>query len=147
VFAFYLDTRLIRTVTLVRRFQVGPAALIYLRCIGLHPAPDATGVKGNASFQQKFGDVLVGQRVAEVPRTHSRITSPGKWRPLNGLVKAIGMDFLRYQIPFQISQRNPRNRPEPGNPRALLGRRRENLLVQKFNLAARVHVVGEVVGD
>jgi hypothetical protein len=26
-------------------------------------------------------------------RTHSRITSPGKWRPLNGWVGVIGMDF------------------------------------------------------
>src|SRR5262249_46356520 len=26
-------------------------------------------------------------------RTHCRITSPGKWRPLNGLVAVIGMNF------------------------------------------------------
>jgi hypothetical protein len=72
----------------------------------LHPAPDATGVNGNAPFQQNFGDVLVGQRVAEVPANAQQDHFTGKWRPLNGLVEVIGMDFLRYQIPFQISQRN-----------------------------------------
>src|SRR5687768_10921479 len=39
--------------------------------------------------------------------TASRITSPGYWRPLNGLVGVIGMDFLPYQSRTQPSQRNP----------------------------------------
>src|SRR5215212_8446286 len=39
-------------------------------------------------------------------RTASRITSPGYWRPLNGFVGVIGMEFLPYQSGARTSQRN-----------------------------------------
>src|SRR5262249_39760019 len=39
-------------------------------------------------------------------RTHSRITSPGKWRHLKGLVAVIGIRFLPYQTSHRFSQGN-----------------------------------------
>jgi hypothetical protein len=36
------------------------------------------------------------------------ITSPGNWRPLNGLVGVIGMEFYPTRILCQTSQWNPR---------------------------------------
>src|SRR5215831_10385544 len=43
-------------------------------------------------------------------RTHTRITSPGKWRPLNGLLEVIGMDFYPTKPHHQ-----PRNGTQTGD--------------------------------
>jgi hypothetical protein len=40
------------------------AALVQLGSIGLYPAPDATGFHLQAAFRQKFGDVLIGERIS-----------------------------------------------------------------------------------
>jgi hypothetical protein len=40
------------------------AAFVQLGCVGLHPAPDATGVHFHAAFLKKFSDVLVGEGIA-----------------------------------------------------------------------------------
>src|ERR1700680_2546642 len=39
-------------------------------------------------------------------RTHRTITSPGNWRPLNGLVGVIGMDFYPTRLASPTSQWN-----------------------------------------
>jgi hypothetical protein len=75
------------------------AAFVQLVCIGLHPAPNATGIHLDTTFGQQFGDVLVGERLLQIPATHKTITSPGCWRPLNGLCKLIGMEFYPIRMP------------------------------------------------
>src|SRR5271169_2890042 len=45
-------------------------------------------------------------------RTHKAITSPGCWRPLNGLCKLIGMEFYPIRMPA------PKFATEPDGPRA-----------------------------
>ena len=52
---------LVGTVALVGGFQIWAAALVQLRRIGLHPAPDAAGVHFDAAFRQKFSDMFVAQ--------------------------------------------------------------------------------------
>jgi hypothetical protein len=47
--------------------EMWPAALIQLGGIDLHPTPDATGVDLNTTFRQEFGNVLVSERVSQVP--------------------------------------------------------------------------------
>src|SRR5215813_11011158 len=71
---------LVRAVAFVRRLQMWAAAFVELGCVGLHPAPDAPGIRLHAAFRQEFSDVFVGDcgRTQESPR-------PGRWRPLNGL--------------------------------------------------------------
>jgi hypothetical protein len=64
VFAFNLYIGLVRAVTFVRRLQMWAAAFIQLRCVGLHPAPDATRIHLHAAFRQKFSDVFVGEGIA-----------------------------------------------------------------------------------
>ena len=63
-------------------------------------ALDGVAVKVFAfGYAELSEDVLVGERISQVP-THARmITSPGNCRPLNGLLGVIGMEFLRYQTP------------------------------------------------
>jgi hypothetical protein len=63
-----------------------------IRRIALHPAPDATGVHGNAAFRQKLRDVFVGERISQVSPHAQNDHLAGNWRPLNGLVAVIGMD-------------------------------------------------------
>jgi hypothetical protein len=43
---------------------MGPAAFVQLGRMGLHPAPDAGGMNGDAAFRQKFGNVFVGRRIS-----------------------------------------------------------------------------------
>src|SRR5215813_15632902 len=47
----------------------------------------------HAAFRQNLGDVLVANGYRRYQRTHRTITSPGYWRPLNGLVGVIGMSL------------------------------------------------------
>src|SRR5438270_189141 len=67
VLALHLYIRLVGAPASIHRFQVRPAAPIQLGRIGLHPAPNAAGVHLNTAFGQKFGDVSVSQRIAQVP--------------------------------------------------------------------------------
>src|SRR5260370_11995885 len=43
------------------------AAFVQFGCIGLHPAPNAAGIHLDTTFGQQFGDVLVGERIPEIP--------------------------------------------------------------------------------
>jgi hypothetical protein len=63
----------------------------------LHPAPNKTWVHFHAAFGQKFGNVFVRQGTSQVPADAQPITSPGKWRPLNGFVGLIAHQLLPYQ--------------------------------------------------
>jgi hypothetical protein len=75
------------------------AAFVQLGCIGLHPAPNAAGIHPDTTFGQQFGDVLVGERIPEIPAHAQTITSPGCERPLNGLCELIGMEFYPIRMP------------------------------------------------
>src|SRR5215469_10247971 len=44
-----------------------PAASVQLRSIGLDPAPDATGIHLDTALGQELRDVLVGQRIPQIP--------------------------------------------------------------------------------
>jgi hypothetical protein len=58
-----------------------------------HPAPNTARIHLDTTFGHQLGDVLVGERIPGTPATHKTITSPGYWRPLNGLCGLIGMEF------------------------------------------------------
>ena len=55
------------TVALVGRLQIRAAAFVQLGRVRLYPPPDAAGVNFDPAFRQEFGDVLVGNRVSEIP--------------------------------------------------------------------------------
>ena len=44
-----------------------PAAFVQFGCVGLDPAPDTTWIYDHAAFCQKLGNVLIGERISEVP--------------------------------------------------------------------------------
>jgi hypothetical protein len=46
---------------------MGAAAPVQFGGIDLHPPPDATGVHLDATFRQQLGNVLVGERISQVP--------------------------------------------------------------------------------
>src|SRR6516164_1101266 len=83
-----------------------PAAFVDFRCISLDPAPDTTGVHWDAAFGHQLGHVFISQGVWEVPTDACTITSPGKWRPQQGLVAVIGMPFHGTRRRPPISQQN-----------------------------------------
>src|SRR5579864_4785556 len=66
IFVFTLDLYigLVGAVAFIGGFQMGTAPFVQLRCISLHPAPDASGVNGDAAFHQKLGNVLIGQGIS-----------------------------------------------------------------------------------
>jgi hypothetical protein len=70
ILTFDLDVGLIDPIALIDRLQIRTAAFVQLGCIRLHPTPNATGVYLYATFGHQLGDVLVGQRVLEIP-THA----------------------------------------------------------------------------
>src|SRR5215467_12745160 len=70
VFSFDLYIGLVGAVAFVRRLQMRAAAFVQLRRVGLHPAPDATGVHFHAALRQKFSDVLVGSPPPSVDICH-----------------------------------------------------------------------------
>src|SRR5215831_17864308 len=67
VLTFCLYICFVSAVTFVRGLQMWPAAFVQFGCVGLDPAPDATWIHLHTAFRQKFGHVLVGQGISEVP--------------------------------------------------------------------------------
>jgi len=43
------------------------AAFVQFGCVCLHPAPNTTGIHLDTAFGQQLGDVLLGERIPEVP--------------------------------------------------------------------------------
>src|SRR5260370_37069108 len=54
-------------------------------------------------------------------RTHKTITSPGYWRPLNGLCGLIGMDFYPIRLPAPKFATEPRVPPAEAIHRGYTG--------------------------
>ena len=94
------DIGLVGAVALVRRFQMWPAALIQLRRIRLYPAPDATGIHGNAAFQQKFGDVLVRERVSQIPADAKQDHLTGEMAPFERIRRGDWHGLFTLPDPF-----------------------------------------------
>src|SRR3982074_1992997 len=47
------------------------AAFVQRRCVCLHPAPNAAGIHLHTTLGYQLGDVLVGERIPQVP-THAQ---------------------------------------------------------------------------
>src|SRR5712691_9777094 len=79
------------TVALVGRLQMRPATLVQLGCICLHPTPNATGVHLDATFGDQFADVLVRERIAQIPahaQNHAVASLVGHPRATTGSTSA-----------------------------------------------------------
>src|SRR5260370_24012467 len=84
VLACTLYIGLVDPIALVRRLEMRSAAFVQLRCIGLHTAPHTAGIHLDTTFGHQFGDVLVGERIPEIPahaqNDHfSRVLAPFEW--------------------------------------------------------------------
>src|SRR5215469_7550600 len=64
-----------------------PAALVQLRPIGLHPTAYATGVDLYAAFRKQFGNVLVRQRVSQIPPDRYQDHRSRKMTPFERIVR------------------------------------------------------------
>src|SRR3954453_9394698 len=53
------------------------AAFIQFGGIGLHPAPDATGIDLHTALRQKLGNVFVGERIPQIP-PHAENNHPAR---------------------------------------------------------------------
>jgi hypothetical protein len=49
------------------------AAIVQLGRIGLHPAPNTARVHFDTKFGRQLGDVLVGERIPEIPAQILRV--------------------------------------------------------------------------
>ena len=67
VLTFHLYISFVGAVAFVGGLQMWPAASVQFGCVSLDPAPDTTGIHGHTAFCQKFGNVLVGEGISEVP--------------------------------------------------------------------------------
>ena len=93
----------------VGRLQLSANSLIQFGCIGLDPAPDAAAIDVKTSLGQQFGDVLVSERISQIP-THCEQNHFA--RILTTFERIPDRDrhgFPRYQIRSSgSSQQNPR---------------------------------------
>src|SRR5882724_8245367 len=67
VLYFYVDIGLVDPIAVIGRLQMRSAAFVQLGCIYLHPAPNAARIHLDATFGHQLGDVLVGERISEIP--------------------------------------------------------------------------------
>jgi hypothetical protein len=82
VFTLNLYIGLVGAVAFVGGLQMWAAMLVQLRCLGLHPAPDATGIHFDAAFRQKFRDMFVSQGIPKVPADTQKNHLTRKMAPL-----------------------------------------------------------------
>src|SRR6516225_8773827 len=76
-----------------------PAAFVDFRCIGLHPAPDTTGVHLDAAFGHPLGHVFISQGILEVPTDALYDHLTGKMAAFEGIGGRDRHAFPRYQTP------------------------------------------------
>src|SRR5262249_12738133 len=106
---------LVGTVALVGGFQIWAAALVQLRRIGLHPAPDAAGVHFDAAFRQKFSDMFVSQGIPQVPADTEKNHRTRKMAPFERIGRGDRHGLLPYQTPSPIFAMEPLLRAIPGS--------------------------------
>src|SRR5712664_3455091 len=73
------------------------AAFVQLRCIGLHPAPNAAGIHLDTPFGHQFGDVLVRQRIPEIPAHAQNDHFSRVLAPFERIVRVDRHGLLPYQ--------------------------------------------------
>src|SRR5215472_2491203 len=83
------------------------AAFVQLRCVGLYPAPDATGIHFHAALRQKFSDVLVGEGIAYVPADAQNNHLAREMASFERMGRGDWHGFLPYQIASPISAMEP----------------------------------------
>jgi hypothetical protein len=77
VLPFDSDVGLIDAIALIGAFQVSATAPVQFRNIDLDPAPDATGVNEQTTFERHLGHVRNEIGNLRYHRTHQRMISPG----------------------------------------------------------------------
>src|SRR5499427_8355794 len=76
---------------------MGAAAPVQFGGIDLHPPPDATGVHLHAAFRQQLGNVLVGERISQVPTDAKHDPLARKLTSLERIGWGDRHGILRYQ--------------------------------------------------
>jgi hypothetical protein len=104
VFTLDLYIGLVSAIAFVGGFQMRPTALVQLGCMGLHPAPDASRVHGNAAFRQKLRYVLVGERISKVAADAKEDHLAREMSPFEGIGRGDRHEILPYQTVSRISQ-------------------------------------------
>ena len=75
------------------------AAFVQLGGIGLHPAPNAAGIHLDTAFRQQLGDVLVRQRIPEIPAHAQNDHFSRELAPFERIVRVDRHGLLPYQNP------------------------------------------------
>src|SRR5215831_16868234 len=82
------------------------ATLVQLGCIGLRPAPDATGVHFNAPLRQQLGNVFVGEGISQIPSDAQNNHLAREMASFERIGRSDRHGLLPYQTPSTISQWN-----------------------------------------
>src|SRR3954447_9240273 len=83
------------------------AAFIQFGGIGLHPAPDATGIDLHTALRQKLGNVFVGERIPQIPPQAQNDHLARELAAFERIGWGDRHGILRYQTLSQTSQWNP----------------------------------------
>jgi hypothetical protein len=67
VLAFYVDVGLVNAIALIRRLEGAVGNVCSARVHDRHPAPNATGIHLDTAFGHQLGELLVGERISEIP--------------------------------------------------------------------------------
>src|SRR5712664_740122 len=73
------------------------AAFVQLRCIRLNPTPNAAGIHLDTTFGYQFGDVLVGERIPEIPAHAQNDHFSRVLAPFERIVRVDWHGLLPYQ--------------------------------------------------
>jgi predicted enzyme related to lactoylglutathione lyase len=100
------------------------AAFVQLGRIGLHPTPDAAGVHFDTTLGHQFGDVLVGERIPEIPAHAQNDHLSRVLAPFERIVRVDRHGILPYQdagskVRNETAQRHGSG--EPADPRVTTG--------------------------
>src|SRR6202043_735804 len=86
-------------IALVSRLQMRPAAFVQLGCVCLYPAPNAAGIHLDTTFGYQLGDVLVGERIPEVPAHAQNDHFSRELAPFERILRVDRHGLLPYQNP------------------------------------------------
>src|SRR5258708_7406875 len=125
------------------------AAFVQLGCIGLHPAPNAAGIHLDTTFGQQFGDVLVGERIPEIPAHAQNDHFSRVLAPFERIVQVDRHGILLYQdAGSEVRNRTPKITPDVMCRafRSINSRRRNKLTCSKQVFDSAPAVLFRVVG-
>ena len=105
VLPFDPDVGFIDTVAFISAFQVRAAALVQFRPVDLDPAPDATGMDEQTTFERHLGHVRKGNWKPHGP-PHTPENNIASSAPFEGIRRGDGQVSL-YQILIRFLQRYP----------------------------------------